>query len=964
MGRRGKDEAVIRMITETLHDMKNINEKPETVIAFEREMKQLKFRFDAIEELRKQFELPARVKERIREIKARMSDRKKSVRDAIESLKRNQSTWLRWVSLVKPLITFLFTNFVWIYLGREGYLPHAVIGMLFCLFLFITVFPSQFDRLYNTWTDSDNMIIEGLTKDMRHDQDDLREYINMQGELRACRKFDVATVLEAGTDAAKFWSDHFGSDTATVESSRVVEALLIETDRRIKSHTVAFWDAYARLTVAKLECERRSVAIDESQCTLEQLFPNEYSIHPDGRSKTEVEIPPHAHTRPKRQVEMLDSKKEPLIRSRLRALLRVTWYENAINKSLPEADVKALRNDLTKKQFEQLNKARQDILQVEKRESEEATGRWRRSQSSSNAARPREAELKKTVETVGADFSDMNASRWSEVTEFKEIQGKGNAKFRKNIAEVLEIGVSFGRVLEIKRGLEEKDDKDVREMIEKAVKDCKKEAEWLARGDYREEYLALETKRNLIHQIVLALGDRTHDGFISPLEVEQLLLRLGSLDFLIKRVIWSCIHEEKDRCDGWFPIASASTWYSRPGVKLVSAADARDSILRNGSPGDYAVWPDIETGKAFVLAYVDQKRNLQQIRLENDAKSSVFFIVSDEDVYSYYYDLGEIIEAYRKRGLLRRPFVNPNMRACMNVSGSRFDVRLGPFLQPVFKGTKLYRKFKPSKKDDGTGPPGPFWKDVNQEMRFDRDRALFNIILNIYRYCGKGAAAASCLDAVIPNVMPPDLCEMLRDELLEWNMPFVLSSEGKLNFDRKAMRDLDKKAGKRQADDDDDGDNDDDSDDASAMDLLDDDGEVELVVSGDESQGDMSEIDDGEVFSEDELLQDMEPEVIDQSILAGQHAYEVLEGLPRFDENPNGVITTPPFTSGQQVEYFSKNKNGWFRGSVARIVMDQVGQEPTVWVRIDRAERPVSLGSDRLRRVAGANIEGYDMVDA
>ena len=137
MGRRGKDEAVIRMITETLHDMKNINEKPETVIAFEREMKQLKFRFDAIEELRKQFELPARVKERIREIKARMSDRKKSVRDAIESLKRNQSTWLRWVSLVKPLITFLFTNFVWIYLGREGYLPHAVIGMLFCLFLFI-----------------------------------------------------------------------------------------------------------------------------------------------------------------------------------------------------------------------------------------------------------------------------------------------------------------------------------------------------------------------------------------------------------------------------------------------------------------------------------------------------------------------------------------------------------------------------------------------------------------------------------------------------------------------------------------------------------------------------------------------------------------------------------------------------------------------------------------------------------
>lgn len=981
MGRSKADP--MKGFNELLQDFKGAGEKPETqpsVVAFFRELEQLQFRFDEIEEIRKQSELPGYVEDNIMEIKTRMKNKEVEVKNEIKSLTSNQSKmdWKLLLHVLKFLLIWFASNW-----NEDYWLPTIILTVL--LILFSKFYPERYEKLCNFFTDSANTKIEGLTSDIRQCQKDMREYINMARELRACRKYDVGTVLVEGTEAADLWSRHFGSDTAVVESSRVVEALLVETDRRIQDHTAAFWDAYARLTIAELEYERRFPEEKyESRCTLEQLFPDRYTI--PGPRPNEIAIPPSANALPKLQIELFEVKSKMYIRNRLRALLRVAWYLEDDN------DKKALKESLTTAQYLRLENVRQGHLSVIPRRP--SNGRIPLLRFDKGVARPGYDKLKNAVTEVGTELATSSASHWWKKV-FKETKDR-HAEIE--IAEVLKIGISFKRVLEIEREFgkrdgkgNQEDEKDCRKKIlqaamNTAVADCRKEAIWLARGDYRRDYLRLETKRNVIHQIVLALGDRTHDGFMSPLEVEQLLLRAGSLDFLMKRLIWSCIHEKKGKggqgAGNWFLKASAATWYFRPGLKLVSAAETRESMRENGIPGDFAIWPDIKP-RRFVFAYVDEKRNMKEVRMENDFKTSCFTLLQSDAKSSCFeasggrfYALSDIIKTYKEKAVkemksILRPFVNPSRGARINISGSRFDVHVGVFLQPVFQDTRLFKKFVSSLKDEkGTERPGDFWKDVNRELRFDRDPTLFNIILNIYRYCGRGgdaqgytsepaigAAAARRACAVIPKGMPSALTEMLRDEFKFWKLPFVLGEGCTVTYNKEAATAIDvEDAGPRQVDDGDNGGDKSDIDDIFLLDG-DDDSPVEIYYGDDNDDEILIDSDDeGEHTSSD-----VESFEVEQSILAGKYAYEALEGLPRFDgESKRGIITAPLITTGQQVEYFSENRKKWFLATVARIEMGGGDGDPTVVVQVGRGEKEVPLGSKRLRVTGGT--EGYTPV--
>mmetsp|Transcript_19974 Transcript_19974/g.32487 ORF Transcript_19974/g.32487 Transcript_19974/m.32487 type:complete len:599 (-) Transcript_19974:222-2018(-) len=377
---------------------------------------------------------------------------------------------------------------------------------------------------------------------------------------------------------------------------------------------------------------------------------------------------------------------------------------------------------------------------------------------------------------------------------------------------------------------------------------------------------------------------------------------------------------------------------------------------------------------------------------------------------NYYFTLIDIINDMKDE--LKNPFVDPDLQTTLNLRGTGIRVAVSMFLQPKFSQTRLYEMFAvPSSLNKNLGY---FWMDPTRELLYDRDIELFNIILNIYRYYpdiilsssssnggGRGGGSADkkkeaiiAENKILPREMPEGFYSLLKDEFTYWKLPYDVKIAG----DKKSIW-LTYNPGKRFPTDEEilrreraaatssssslsrlrsnsggsEGYGSDVDGDFESMDPDDDMDDVEIFDAGggggqEEPQSgminSMGQGKDAWASSMSGLSHDNKHNPSDNNgvedadallpIEQLKHAYEVLEGLPLFHEDPNGRVISPPFSAGDKVEYMSRSTGKWFGAVVQHIDMDE-----KVTVILNTSQQPKIATFGQLREKEEEDRHGY-----
>jgi len=423
--------------------------------------------------------------------------------------------------------------------------------------------------------------------------------------------------------------------------------------------------------------------------------------------------------------------------------------------------------------------------------------------------------------------------------------------------------------------LDQKDEKVMKEIIEQSLRNLHTSLKWLSRGDYRPDYLRLERKRKMVHQVFWRLNCRTGEDSVSAFEFQEIVWMCGDFECILQRMIFSAIriHYPLRARKSIIKPCSEAEWFIQPWFVFEQRND-QDMMSKFGNAGDFVIYP-AKTSSILKLLYIDENLKVVTLNIKNSVDESLFHVPKwNEKFFSLEYLVAS------KCSILRQPFVNPEMRTTFDVRGRDVTVRVDVFLSKILDKTKFGKLFSIASK---SGSLGAFWTNPLEKIRHDGDPELFNILLNLCRYCSN-SKDENLEGMVIPQRRPDSFYKMLNAEIEFWKMPYDII-EGKecvtlqFNAERKFTR-VSEAVGKEIIEDSD-------SVDSMPINIVagdDDDDDIAMFNEDEAKIGRTSshEMSEEEIFDEYEDSDEEDERVVQEPIEMQDFAEEVFEGLPIF----------------------------------------------------------------------------------
>ncbi|GAB5363271.1 hypothetical protein AAMO2058_000869400 [Amorphochlora amoebiformis] len=915
MGRKGKDKQlqitdVLKATGDYLKAVEKGKEKAECAKQFDREMQRLHAQFEFLDRLTENVELPREIQSQIEEIHMDCKSFNKTFNVIEERMDSEKTTFVSWIPLLKPAVLSLGPALTF-YLAMTSTLPYLMTGLMVTIIFAVLFCNDHYKRVMDAWDEAADKEVYEMADRLRDHRETIKDYCTLQNQLRVNRVYDVSQILQDKV-AMGFWVANFGGNVHAVEAERLTQMIIYNTDMRIKENCELFLLSLTQQLAAEYylnylgpwDDKNLPPERDEDGNIVEKRDSQGYIIKPKVRKPGPGEvwwknlvtnkmfdeakqIRPEQKTRQQAEWEI----HENVIRKAVKKGVIISLYEHLDEKDQREAELSDLQRNRLFAAIDRVKTERAKLLQSGRLASE---------------------GLEAAIDALESLRSEIG----SEAVE--KLVNPSQKDPRKSRLEVLKVHYEL-----IKGALQDVRDRGyslnkLREFVmEVSTTYLEDSSKWLARGDYRPRYLRLDSKRRMIYQIINQLAVKRGDGFVSAYEFQELVQRFGKLDFILERIIKSLILISNKSTN-----ISSAEWFRQPWFIL----DSRDEkeiisgLAKYGEKGEFLICP-AHSSQTLKLCYLDEKSNVVQLNIENNHEESMFSVPkwnrkdSKKEEYSFF-TLGDLVESQKKKEILKQPFVNPEMLATFNIRGKHLTIPVDVFLEPKFDMSELYKLFQTHSKDNSSELLGSFWKDTSQEIYHGGDLTLFNVIINLFRYCKEEDPKHPYRDsAIVPQNMPESFYRLLKDELREWKMPYnveVKDGKGVLKYNRnkvwrekKRMMDMDMDDGGSVA---------------SAASHMDMDMDMDNVVmfeapeenssSGrparNRSRESLSGYEEMEFFDDfDEVRVKM-----DQDITLEEH-YEVLMGLPRFDEDPEGSVERLPFSSGDKVEYLSKTKGTW-----------------------------------------------------
>mmetsp|Transcript_19974 Transcript_19974/g.32488 ORF Transcript_19974/g.32488 Transcript_19974/m.32488 type:complete len:415 (-) Transcript_19974:1924-3168(-) len=217
-------------------------------------MRKLQAQFELLEDLTENVELPGHVKTRLSEIVEEVEDCNDYMEEKKQQLSRDSTRWVSYVPIVKPALKSLAPA-AGMYLAMKANLPYLMVFAMICGVIFMIFFPSYYHELSDAWEDVLEKEVYEMADRLRTHQQTLREYATLQSQLRSSRVYDVSNILQ-DPNAQQFWVANFGANVHAVETDRLIETLLYETDENIKLHSQKARHAIYLLLFIETFCEK------------------------------------------------------------------------------------------------------------------------------------------------------------------------------------------------------------------------------------------------------------------------------------------------------------------------------------------------------------------------------------------------------------------------------------------------------------------------------------------------------------------------------------------------------------------------------------------------------------------------------------------------------------------------------------------------------------------------------------
>jgi len=906
------------------------------------------------------------------------------------------------------------------------------------------LFPGFYREFTDAWEDVlDKEVYEMADRVCAHQQT-LRDFAQLQSQLRENRVYDVSNVLQ-DQKAQKFWVTNFGANQHAVETGRLIETILFETDAGINSHTNQARDAIYQLLFIESYCEKvgvgaRLLVTSETKEPVAMITATAFAA----RTASDV-TKKRGRTRDenKEEEEKKEGKKSATAADDYDYDDDGRWYRCLFGE----------RRVLKESQLKQKQFGRETLI-----EDEYGSGNnsFRLQETTEQMALfllypslppPERARLKGLS---NEDQRELNQASLEVTRELKKYMSGSMSPEKKNYyyhSKVIpryeekveairkhlwqkwtsDLKLSVMRLPSYQQAKEfmnkiQANRSDLKGFAKKTSQRLTESLLWLSQGDYYADYLRLESKRKMVHQVMTSLMTKKSDqNTISAYEFQEFLHLFGNLDFVVTRTILSLIRichgkgEEKAR--------SNHKWFVQPYLALDNKdlPEVKEDMRRLAVPKHYIIKPAQYKKGVMNLVFMDAERNVNTAVISNVPEKARFKVLTygGRRIYTgkrlgegelsgvavtekLFFSLRDLIQNFQEE--VSVPFIDPEKKAKMNVRGTTIHVGVGMFLHAKFRNTRLFEFFHvPSELHK---PMGSFWIDQNKERLCDREMEVFNVILNIYRYCSEENNLRE--NAIIPSAMPSAFYELLKQEFEYWKMPYNVSRPmgGRANpgfrlalnprkkylsdaeLARKERDDRNKKRpreGALQSDTDDDG----------SFGLSDgaDDDDIQVFVEGNPQQ----KVND-DVQSQHQLPDHLQDQAIRtgsqscqgfnnshasgvgsivsshsnpqspgskafynstsddcESIEEGRHAYEVLQGLPLFHEDPKGIVLPSKFHAGQSVQYLSKTTGKWFDAVVESI---DLKENVTVTLKVSKKTRVGAF--DQLKpKITREVVHGY-----
>uniref|UniRef100_A0A7S3Z670 SH2 domain-containing protein n=1 Tax=Lotharella globosa TaxID=91324 RepID=A0A7S3Z670_9EUKA len=819
---------------------------------------------------------------------------------------------MSYIPILKPAIISFAPAFGF-YMAMTSNLPLLIGVVVVAMLVIFTACNKQYDMFMDVWEERLETEVYDMADRLRAHQKTIKDYVTLQSQLRASQVFDVSNILN-DDQAKKFWVANFGGETSNVDAGRMVETLVYHTDQNIRTHTKKLNEIIITLKVVEMYCgflgpEKDGLAtkIDPKQPegdTKERKDVGDWWLGLSDANTIfaadkNADLPTIAHYNYKFYGSELSEA--------VRTMVGICLYP-----SLTKEQRASL--DLDSGQTEKLNHVLTAI--VPKRNTEEGDGDLR------------------SPDTV--------------------LQGVATLVWKRKHKKLLHgaYSLDYGSIRRTLR-LVRKNGYRLRQWAQERLREALGQSRWLCLGDYRSDCLRLESKRRMVHDIIRSVIDKTKTDCVSAYEFQEFVWLFGKMDFLMKRMISSLVNPSYP--PGKDKTPSKAQWFRQPWfvVDDKGHAEILTMLYSHANIGDFLIRP-ARTSRTFVLMYKTSSKSVATVKIVNVPRHAIFEVKKWGESY---YSLADLVRS--KKHILRQPFIDPMMSATFNIRGHIIKVRVDVFLKKRFRSSKLYKLFQTTTAQSG-GSIGSFWKDSHVQLRYDRDVTMFTLMLNLFRYCGvetsgdlkedhhaRGTGIMSEAMLVPPN-MQPGFYKLLEEELRFWDMPYdvkgntILYHENKnWTASRESYHDLEEEE-----------DDENKSEKSHYSDLEGDDDDIAIFQTG-KDRGSNEDMDD------DAEMEEIVGLDVDQSIETQPHAFEALEGLPKFHLDPKGQKDPCRFTSDQKVEYLSRSTNKWFKATVKEINMD--GQ--AVVVLQAGAEKVANLNQLRPLVVQSSSYEVVDLGD-